>query len=553
LLRFDGVDSLDHVPLPPTLSALNRAELEALLVKQFEDICVLKQMVSELREEVARLKGLKGRPNIKPSGMDKGTEPAKPGQKEKRLGRGKVTPRVNIEETIITTEVPSGSRFKGYEPFLVQDLVISVRATVYQRERWITLDGRTILAPLPEGTVGHFGPELRRFVLMQYHQGQTTIPRLLTFLRSVGVSISKRQLQRLLTARQESFVAEAQDVLRAGLETSPFVSVDDTGARHAGKNGFCTQIGNDWFTWFGTRFSKSRLNFLDLLRAGHTDYVLNDAAWRYMRDHGLPAATIALLKAEPETRFADQTAWQGHLDRLGFTALRVTPEPADRLAGHRFASRSDAIQVASEGASWGSIQAHGFLCDAVVLSDDAGQFNIGRHALCWVHAERLVHKLDTFNDRDRAAQKQVRGLIWNLYASLKAYRLSPGKRRAGVLCARFDRIFRRRTGFATLDRLLARLHANKAELLMVLDRPEIPLHTNGSENDIRCQVTRRKVSAGTRSDDGRDSRDAFLSLTKTCDKLGIPVWDYLGNRLRVAGHVIIEALDHYVRGRIRYA
>ena len=532
------MDSLDDVPPPPSLSELNRAELEALLVKQFEDISVLKQMVSELREEIARLKGLKGRPNIKPSGMDKGTEAAKSAKHEKRRGRGKVTPRVNIEEKIVTTVVPPGSRFKGYEPFLVQDLVISVRATVYQRERWITPDGRTILAPLPAGTAGHFGPELRRFVLMQYHQGQTTIPRLLTFLRSVGVSISKRQLQRLLTDKQESFVAEAQDVLRAGLETSPFVSVDDTGARHAGKNGFCTQIGNDWFTWFGTRFSKSRLNFLDLLRAGHTDYVLNDAAYRYMRDHGLPVATIALLKAEPETRFADQTAWQGHLDRLGFTALRVTPDP---------------IQLASEGALWGSVQAHKFLCDAVVLSDDAGQFNIGRHALCWVHAERLVHKLDTFNNCDRAAQKRVRGLIWNLYASLKAYRLSPGKRRAGVLRARFDRIFRRRTGFATLDRLLARLYANKAELLMVLDRPEIPLHTNGSENDIRCQVTRRKVSAGTRSDDGRDSRDAFLSLIKTCDKLGVPVWDYLGSRLRVAGSVLIEALDHYVSRRIRYA
>ena len=76
--------------------------------------------------------------------------------------------------------------------------------------------------------------------------------------------------------------------------------------------------------------------------------------------------------------------------------------------------------------------------------------------------------------------------------------------------ARFDRIFKRRTGFATLDRLLARLHANKAELLMVLDRPEIPLHTNGSENDIRCHVTKRKISGGTRSDTGRDCRDAFL-------------------------------------------
>jgi hypothetical protein len=470
--------------------------------------------------------------------MDKGTEPLKPAQKEKRRGRGKVTPRVNIEEMIVTTVVPPGSRFKGYEPFLVQDLVISVRATVYQRERWITSDGRTILAPLPAGTAGHFGPELRRFVLMQYHQGQTTIPRLLTFLRSVGVSISKRQLQRLLTDKQEGFIAEAQDVLRAGLETSPFVSVDDTGARHAGKNGFCTQIGNDWFTWFGTRSSKSRLNFLDLLRAGHTDYVLNDAAYRYMRQHSLAATLIARLAAAPEIHFVDRDAWLAHLDRLGFSGQDVTPDP---------------IRVATEGALWGSVQSHRFLCDAVVLSDDAGQFNIGRHALCWVHAERLVHKLDTFNDHDRAAQTRVRGLVWDFYASLRAYRLNPGRRRAGVLRVRFDRIFRRRTGFATLDRLLARLHANKAELLMVLDRPEIPLHTNASENDIRCQVTRRKVSAGTRSDAGRDSRDAFLGLSKTCDKLGILVWDYLGNRLNVAGHVIIEALDRYVSGRIRYA
>ena len=111
-------------------------------------------------------------------------------------------------------------------------------------------------------------PNCRRFVLMQYHQGQSTLPRLAAFLRSVGVVISKRQLQRLLTDKQEDFVAEAQDVLRAGLETSPYVSVDDTGARHKAKNGFCTQIGNDWFTWFGTRISKSRLNFLECYGPG---------------------------------------------------------------------------------------------------------------------------------------------------------------------------------------------------------------------------------------------------------------------------------------------
>jgi hypothetical protein len=536
-----AVESLHHVPPPPTFSALNRPALEALVIELLGEVGALKQTVAEQREEIARLKGLKGRPNIKPSGMDKGTaplKPAKPAKPEKRRGRGKVTPRVNIEEKVIKTEIPPGSRFKGYEPFLVQDLVISVRATCYQRERWVTPDGRTILAPLPEGVEGHFGPELRRFVLMQYHQGQSTMPRLLALLRSMGIAISKRQLVRLLNQNHEGFMAEAQDVLRAGLETSPWVSVDDTGARHAGKNGFCTQIGNEWFTWFRTRSSKSRLNFLDLLRAGYTDYVLNDAAYDYMRNNGLPAATIARLKAEPETRFSDQIAWRAHLDRLGFNALKVTPDP---------------VRVATEGALWGSVQAHEFLCDAVILSDDAGQFNIGRHALCWVHAERLVHKLDTFTDQHRDAQTRVRGLIWDFYADLKAYQLKPSKRRASALRARFDRIFLRPTGFATLDRLLARLHANKAELLMVLERPEIPLHTNSSENDIRCQVTRRKVSAGTRSDIGRDCRDAFLSLVKTCDKLGIAVWDYLGSRFKIVGHAIIEPLDHYVRARIRPA
>jgi hypothetical protein len=139
------------VPPPPVLSALSRPELEALLVELFGDVAALKQVVAEQREEIARLKGLKGRPAIKPSGMDRGTELPKSGNRDKRRGRGKVTPRVTIEEKVIEAEVPPGSRFKGYEPFLVQDLVISVSATCYRRERWVTPEGRTILAPLPEG------------------------------------------------------------------------------------------------------------------------------------------------------------------------------------------------------------------------------------------------------------------------------------------------------------------------------------------------------------------------------------------------------------------
>jgi hypothetical protein len=280
------------------------------------------------------------------------------------------------------------------------------------------------------------------------------------------VSVSKRGIQRLLTDKQDGFLTEARDVLRAGLETSSWISVDDTGARHQAKNGFCTQIGNDCFTWFGTRRSKSRLNFLDLLRGGHTDFVLNDSAFDYMRSRGLSAPLIARLAEAADTHFVDLPAWQAHLDRLGIVSPTKTG----------LAVIQDPVLIATEGAQWGSIHAHGFLRDAVVLSDDAGQFAVGRHALCWVHAERLVHKLDTFTDLHRAAQQRLRALIWRFYTDLKAYRVNPTKRHRLVLQARFDRIFRRRTGFITLDRLLARLHANKSELLRVLQRPDsIPM------------------------------------------------------------------------------
>jgi hypothetical protein len=527
------------VNAPEDLDVLTPVQLKELVVLLLGKVAVLEQLVGEQRAEIARLKGLKGPPDIKPSGMDKATEPAKSDRHASRPRRGKVRPRVSIEDRVLQAAAPAGSRFKGYERYLVQDLVLSVRAIRYLRERWVTPDGRTIVAPLPAGTQGHFGPDLRRFVLMQYHQGQTTLPRLTALLHSVGLSISKREIQRLLTEKQDGFLDEARDVLRAGLETSSWVSVDDTGARHKAKNGYCTQIGNDGFTWFGTRSTKSRLNFLDLLRAGHSDYVLNEAAFGYLRSRGLPGPLIARLAEAGETRFIDQVAWQAHLNRLA-----IAPLPKAGLAVIQ-----NPVQIATEGAQWGSIHAHGFLHDAVVLSDDAGQFAVGRHALCWVHAERLVHKLDTFTDLHRTAQQRMRKLIWNFYADLKIYRINPGKTRRLVLRARFDRIFRRRTGFVTLDRLLARLWANKAELLTVLERPEIPLHTNGSENDIRCHVTRRKVSAGTRSDTGRDCRDAFLGLAKTCAKHGIAFWDYLGSRLIVPGQPLIPPLPHLVRCR----
>jgi hypothetical protein len=293
---------------PANLSGMPRAELETLLVEALGELADLKRIVVAQRDEIARLKGLKGRPSIKPSGMEKATEP-KPGDKKaKRRLRGKVTPRVTSEIEVLRVTPPKGSQFKGYEPYQVQDLVLTARVVRYRRERWLTPQGETIVAPLPSGIRGHFGPELRRFVLMQYHQGQVTVERLVTLLQAIGVSISKRQVMRLLIEGQDGFLTETREVLRAGLQTAGWVSVDDTGARHGGTNSVCTQIGNDNFAWFGTTGSKSRLNFLDLLRAGHTDYVINQTALDYMRDHSLAGPLIGRLAGHEQRRFANEQA-----------------------------------------------------------------------------------------------------------------------------------------------------------------------------------------------------------------------------------------------------
>ena len=520
---------------PWIVDGLGLEDLKSLLVQVLEDNARLKAEVAALRDENARLKGLKGRPKIAPSGMEQATQPGATTKGHRKIGRrGSKRSKLTLTETKVVRceNIPAGARLKGYEDFIVQDLIVQSKTVLFRRERWRLPTGETIVAPLPAGITSHFGPELKRFVLAQYHQGQTTMPRLAALLADLGVIVSKRQLVRLLIDGQDAFLDEARDVLRTGLDTAPWITVDDTGARHKAKNSVCTQIGNDQFTSFITTGSKSRLNFLELLNAGDTTHLVNEAAVAYMRERNLSRAVIGLLAAHATKTFADRATWTAHLRTLGITNLAVHPDP---------------VRIATEGALWGSIAAHGLLRGTVIVSDGAGQFDVGEHALCWVHAERLVHKLDAFTADRQVAKETIRDRIWKLYADLKAYARAPTPVAKAELETRFDAIFTSTTGFVMLDRQLKRHHANKADLLTVLDRPDVPLHTNGSENDIRTHVTRRKVSGGTRSDAGRDCRDAFLGLMKTCAKQAIRFWDYLGARLDVPGAASVPMLPALIR------
>jgi hypothetical protein len=483
--------------------------------KQEEEIALLK-------DEIRILKGGKKRPHFKPSKMDEQTEENRRGEgsdkDQRRAGsdkRSKTAELVIHDEQIIEPKrrIPKGSRFKGYRDVVIQDLVIRAHNTRYRLARWLTPQGDYLIGELPAHlTDHHFGTTLRSYLLYQHHHCQVTQPLLREQLREWDIDISSGTIDALLSAGQDAFHAEKDGLLNTALGTANYVTVDDSGARHRGQNGIVTHIGNADFAWFASTGSKSRINFLELLCAGDIKYRINEAALSYMREQGLAHTPVKALDENRRHLLHDALAWEVHLNAVQIEGQR-----------HR--------QIATEGALLGELAERGLHERLAIISDDAGQFKVLRHGLCWIHAERLIHTLLPLNDDHRDDIATVRGQVWELYADLKQYQRRPNKKAKRALAQRFDIVFRQKTRYQTLNQLLKRLHQNKAELLLVLERPEIPLHTNGSERDIRDYVKKRKVSGGTRSEVGRQCRDTFISLKKTCRKLGVSFWDYLNDRI----------------------
>lgn len=519
------------------LSSIPEEERTPLVIQLLEIIRLQAKDIQQLKDEIARLKGHSGRPTIKPSRLenpkgkarDEKTDGKRPGSAKR-----KKTEALDIHETcrIAPQHIPEGSTFKGYNDYIVQDLQIQPYKTCYRLEKWKTPDGTYIVGQLPEPVnESHFGPVLVGFILYQYYHGHVTQPLLLEQLWEYGVEISSGQLSRILTEKKESFHHEKEAMFATGLQGSPYVQVDDTGARHQGKNGYCTHIGNEWFAWFESTESKSRLNFLTLLRAGRTDYVLNGDALAYMEGHGLAQKWVTVLQCQGDDRiFVDTLAWESFLQSEGMCGTRVR-------------------QIVTEGALLGSVVHHGLPSGFVILSDDAGQFNILQHALCWIHAERALDKVVAYTTQEQEELEVIQDGLWTRYRDLKAYKDAPDEQTRATLSARFDELFTTTTQSESLNKVLQRLHGNKDELLLVLEHPEIPLHNNGSENAIREYVKRRKISGSTRSEAGRRCRDTFTSLKKSCRKLGVSFWSYLQDRLGKTEN--IPSLSELIRQQAR--
>jgi hypothetical protein len=497
--------------------------VEALLgiIRQLADrVAELEETTGELRDEIAVLKGQKPRPKISPSTLNtplQMNDHTAEGRRRGKPSRPKTSElTIHHQTPLQPADLPVGARFKGFESYVVQDLIIKSDNTEYLRARYDLPEGGSVLAPFPAGVLpvegGHFGANLIAYILDQYHQAHVTEPLLLEQLWEYGIDISSGQLHRILTENKTHFHEEKGEVLVTGLVESSYIGTDDTGARHQGKNGYCTAIGNELFAYFESTDSKSRLNFLQVLQGPQRDYAINDMTLDYWKRQKLAAVLVTQLTEGPH-EFVGTPAWQARLAELALTDERH-------------------VRIATEGALLGGLIARGVSKDLVVLSDGAPQFVVFVHAACWIHAERPLAKLVPHNDQHRGDIEKVRGQIWELYKDLKAYQEHPDEAHRPLLEARFDALVEQRTDYPSINGPLKEMRDHKADLLRVLERPEVPLHNNGEESDIREYVKRRKISGGTRSDAGRRCRDTFASLKKTCRKLGIRFWDYLQDRVR---------------------
>jgi hypothetical protein len=502
---------------PIVVQLLELIEQQASIVQQQAE------QIQLLKDEIARLKGHNPKPKIRPSSLEQKKKDKSKKADSKRAGskKRKKTAQLQIHETIPVPleNIPDGAVFKGYNPFVVQGLKIKLHNTKYLLETYETADGKYICSKLPERLNGkHYDPELICFILYQHHHCGVTQPLLLEQLIEYGVDISKGTLSNILIEGKETFHNEKDRILAVGLQVSSYINVDDTGARHKGKNGYCTHIGNEYFSWFESTESKSRINFLKLMRAGNSDFVINMDAICYMQSNKLPQKPLEAIIENKGMIFANDAQWDAFLTNNGIVKDRH-------------------VQIATEGVLIGTIIEHGISKNLVILSDDAGQFNVLLHALCWIHANRAIDKIIPFTDQAKIDLDTVKDQVWQLYEELKSYKENPKPADKKRLNDLFDEIFTQKTSSASLNAALKRINNNKSELMLVLERPDIPLHNNGAETAIREYVKKRKISGSTRSESGRRCRDTFTSLKKTCRKLGVSFWQYLKDRIENTGTI----------------
>jgi hypothetical protein len=486
--------------------------------------------VERLRQDLEKKKRAKttnpkNRDDKKPKDdSNHSSENRRPRDKKNRPSRDRrsfkdLTIHDEIECPVDPATLPPDAVRIADESKVVQDVVIKPRNIRFLRHVYYsTSQKKYFRGPLPIGyDLGDFGADVRALILSLKYCGNMSEPKIREFLENFDVQISAGSVSNILTKTADSFAQEFDDIVSAGLSSTPYQQTDDTSARVAGNFWHTHILCNPFYAAYFTRPQKDRLTVLEIVQ--------NTSNLRFQ----LGAETLDLLRTE----FDIPKKWQRAIEELGNVECGKTALAL--LLQEWFGDGNQQVRTAIEQAAAIVYYRHQTSVPVIetIVCDDAGQFKLltEKLALCWIHVGRHYEKLSPVIPRHAKLLDSFADRYWDYYRSLQEYCESPSDEREALLRLEFDELFSTRTGYKALDDRIAKTAAKKDELLTVLSVPGVPLHNNASELQARVSARRRDVSLHSRSVRGARSMDIFTTIVQTSKKLGVCAYAYLRDRI----------------------
>lgn len=488
----------------------------------------LKAENQKLRDEISLLKGEQGKPTIRGGGKkakDISSEKDRKKRRKKKKRKSKAKKhKIKIDRTekckVDRDELPEDAEFKGYESVIVQEILITTGNVEYKKEVYYSpSQNRTYIGKLPVWVKGEFGPGVKSLICTLKHVANMSEPKILEFFENFGIYISQATISRILTKDQDLFHQEKEDIFRAGLGSTIYQQIDDTGIRVNGENQYSQIISNPYYTAYFTVPHKDRLTVIDILLGGNErTYLFNQEAFSLLEYFKVSKKVIAKIKEVSEDKIISEEGIQSLLDH-------IFPNP---MKGKNHRTR---IMEAAAIASYH--QQTEIPVVRVLLSDDAPQFKkiTEEQGLCWVHDGRHYKKLDPIVPLHSEQLDDFLIRFWDYYGKLLEYKEQPTSEQEVKLSAEFDGLFSTKTNYYALDDRIEKTNAKKEELLKVLKYPELPLHNNDTELGARAEKRRQDVSLQTKTEEGTKAKDTFLTITQTAKKLGVSAYEYIYDRI----------------------
>ena len=502
--------------------------------------------LQKLRDEINRLKGEQGKPDIKANKKKDGNISSEAERKEaeanakkgiencdgesgenteekKKRQREPKLPKIKIDREVFCpldkAGLPDDLMFKHYEEVVIQDLIIITNNIKYQREvHYSPSQKKSYRGELPEDVrgKGEYGPGIRALIPILKAEGNMSEKRILGFFQNFGIEVSATYISQQWTGGYDLFHQEKSDLYRSGITASDYVQIDDTSARVNGTNQYCQIVCSPLFTAYFTTPKKDRLTVLSVL----TDFM--PPQYLYNRQ---AQTLLEIFKLADKTRVAidAQLPFDVVMNESEFKAYLPLITLGTRQSIHF--TEACAIAYYQQQTNFPIIER--------LLADDAPQFKLLTLflCLCWIHDARHYKKLKPFVARHQQALADFRSLYWAYYTELLKYKLEPTPDKKEVLSKRFDELFSATTDYEELNDRIAKTLAKKTELLQVLELPQLPLHNNAAELGARVQARARDVSFQTRSEKGTKIKDTFMTINQTAKKLAVSFYDYVYDRV----------------------